>query len=246
MKILMKSAIAAAVVAIATPAFASTITLSGLSTGLGRTVQTNVTSGTYHAGQLTWNVSAMTGNAGALTGLSVGDTVSTFCTELAQLAGAPTVFNVVDVEDAPQPGSGMGELRATYINTLYSNYYAHAFESNTSAAAFQLAVWEIVHEADAALNNATLDANAGAFQVTGGTAMNIEGGQAMSAVAMANSWLTTLAGILSSDDATMFALTNVDVQDQLILTSVIPLPAPLLLGGLGLAMVPVLRRRFSA
>lgn len=247
MNLLIKTAVAAVAVAIATPAFAATITLDNLSTGLGRTVKTNLTgNSTYHAGELRWNVTAMTGSAAAMTGFSVGDSISTFCTQLTQTAQSPTVFNLIQVEDAPQPGAGMGALRAGYINTLYANYHGDALLNGTNAAAFQLAIWELVNESESALTSMDLDVSSGDFQVTGGSVLNVASGQSVSAVALANTWLSTILSLFNPNGVDMLALSNDSAQDQLIMTSVvIPLPAPVLLGGLGLLLVPAVRRRFA-
>lgn len=244
MKTLIQSAVAAAAVAIAAPAMATTITLDNLSTGAGQTVQTNMTSGNVHAGQLNWTVTDIGSSAASLTGLSVGDSLSTFCTQLVQQASSPTVFNVAPVEDAPQPGAGMGALRASYLGALYASFHDVALDSNTNAAAFQLAIWEIVHEDESTVASENFDVTSGDFRAEGGNVFNVASGEAMSAVDLANAWLNSLSNNIDPHGQ-MFALTNESAQDQLIIVNIIPLPAPMLLAGLGLLAVPVLRRRYN-
>jgi len=165
----------------------------------------------------------------------------TFCTELTQTVSTsgPVVYDMVALAGAPQPGAGMGTFRAGLIQNLYDTYGSLRMNSRTESAAFQLAIWEIVHEGD----TGDLNVLTGDLQVVGhaGNAshsvLNSHDGFGMSAATLANTWL---ANLVSVQVTTLRALVNSAHQDQI---AVIPLPAPVLMAGLGLLAVPLLRRR---
>ena len=78
----------------------------------------------------------------------------TFCTDLAQhVSGSSKPFEVVSVEQIPG-GSPMGVEKANALRDLYA-YAAGAqllpTASNALAAAFQLAIWEVIVDFDASL-----------------------------------------------------------------------------------------------
>ena len=178
---------------------------------------------------------------GAMNWSSGSGSFHTFCTELTQtVATSGSVsYDMVHLADAPQPGAGMGEERAGFVQNLYDTYGHLRVGSRTESAAFQLAIWEIVHEGD----TGSLNVLAGDLKVTGhaghasSSVLNAHDGFGMSAAALANTWL---ASLLSVQVTTLRALVNDVHQDQIV---VIPLPAPVLMAGLGLLAVPVLRRR---
>ena len=103
----------------------------------------------------------------------------------------------------------------------------HAKANNLAAAAFQLAVWEIVLENDA--NPYNVDSDQGAFYATSGP----------SAVEQANEWLAELAS-LEFVDIGLRVLTNPDKQDFVVRipgfgSPEIPEPLTMLAVGLGVA-----------
>ena len=84
--------------------------------------------------------------------------ISAFCIEFME---SPTNdelrYNVLMPEDGPVPTSflegSMGYTKAKYIKELWGRYYDSSWSSNSTtatqnayAAAFSLAIWEIVHE----------------------------------------------------------------------------------------------------
>ena len=222
---------AAAAIGITTASsMASSITLNqvgqnGLFFGNSSLTANTTLSGTIYVGAFTWQDSG-------------GNDYLTFCTELAQQTNNPTTFDFNDVADAPVPGGGMGEYRAGLIQSLYDNHYGSAFSSRTESAAFQLAIWEIVHETGVEEGGSyDLNVAVGDFRVTGGNVQNEQDGFGQSAVSLANTWLS---GLSSVDVTTLVALTNEQYQDQILL---IPLPAPVLMAGIGLLAVPLVRRK---
>lgn len=143
----------------------------------------------------------------------------TVCIELDQYV-ASHVFNVIPVENGPQPGSlltagPMGLAKADMLSKLWAAYWGTAHDNSGNAAAFQIAVWEIVYDGDTDL--------------AGGDFRHNYGGPLPLFVTMAQGWLDSLPGL---DDATsLIALSNLRDQDQI--TSIVPV-APAVWGGLTL------------
>lgn len=183
------------------------------------------------AGVFNWN---RTGGTHAGTPV-IGSSFSSFCIELTQNIGTGTTYtmNVVPLASAPVPGlppvGGMGQSKAQDLRRLWASYFHLAALSNTNAAAFQVAVWEIVYETAAQYDvNTANTGTRGAFYITNQSAVRT----------LANSWLSNLG----QAEANLAALSHPTFQDQLVL---IPTP-PALLAGLGLLGVGVankLRKR---
>lgn len=197
--------------------------------GSSLTAKSSITSGTFYAGAMNWSE---VGNA--------ANTYTTFCTEVNQVVKDPSSFDYVDLSDAPDTLGGMGDYRAGLVQGLYNGFYSQALASRTESAAFQIAIWEIVYESGVTSGGSyTLDTAAGGFKITGGSSTVEKDSFGMSAVGLANQWLASLTSSLNV--TTLTGLTSSDAQDQIIITP-IPLPAPIMLGGLGLLCLPVARR----
>jgi len=181
-------------------------------------------------------------------------TFNTFCIELTQSnsEGQNVVFDVNQLNDAPNPGhsnfphldGGMGTFRAGLIQDLFNNHHASAIDSVTTAA-FQVAIWAILYETDSSQivaesddspNNAYhgINVDAGSFTLRD---LGDAGSMRTQVANLANAWLVGLNSVALTN---LLALTHDQRQDQVI---VIPLPAPLLMAGLGLLAIPLMRRR---
>jgi hypothetical protein len=190
--------------------------------------------GATMAGRFSWSVQSV---QGANNPFSVGDTAYTFCTELTQHVSAGQTYTYDFATAGSLPSTGpMGASAAAAMGALFGAYYNIAVNgTNVQAAAFQLAVWEIAYEMADEEGLSALNVQNGEFRA-------IAGG---SAKAQANAWLATLGSLLSSGE--LLGLTNLTSQDQLILvegsSTPVPLPAPVLLAGVGLLGVAIGRRK---
>jgi hypothetical protein len=196
------AALAAVVVGLtfAAPGRASvTATFSTVNPGEVVTITSNGVSETGWAGQYDF-VNA----SGDLHGSFGG-----FCIDIGQnIYGNQTVtFGEADLKNAPIPGAGMGATRANLIRELWARDYGVALLSNSNAAAFQIAIWEIINEQ----NLSQLDVTKGSFTVSDSD------GQTLTT---ANAWLAQLTGTGPRDNS-LVALTSADYQDY-----VVSMPAP--------------------
>lgn len=229
---------------LAPAALADNITMKFLGGGSGRSVTFSTNSGgsyssSVHAGQMKWNVTGVSGDTYGH-GLFVGANIITFCTELSQsiAPGNEPTYKLVPLGEVPDPP--MTETQANRIRNLYDNHWASvsAFGGvgNDLAAAFQIAIWEIVNE-----TSATLNVNDGSFRIDGASAARTQ----------ANTWLAALSSEYDSVNYQVMGLEHGGKQDQILAfqlppTVIIPLPPAAWMGLAGLAGIAVLRRRRSA
>ena len=200
----------------------------------------NFTSNTIKAGERVWinqyGREMTTYCIQVFEGASVGDTVTfTQTTDLTTVPEAP-----------PAPGP-MAGFQVNMVQDLYSRFIDQktgkiatgttldAFDYSVASSAFQLVLWELLHEnfdatnADEAVGQVSM--STGAFQAEN------DASEATSAI------IAELGqdGWGSIGDA-LVGLSNPTMQDQL---TVVPLPTPLLLAGIGLIGAGIVRRRMK-
>ncbi len=128
-------------------------------------------------------------------------TIKGFCVDLRQTSSyAMQPYDVTALENAPQDGgspySPMG-TKADAIRELWGEHFADIGADNNAAAAFQMAIWEIIYEAD----GVTWDATSGDLRIGGA------GDTAVSSVA--NGWLDDINDGSTTMKTTLLAVTNV-------------------------------------
>lgn len=224
---------AAAVLGVAGLAAADTVDLRY--TGPGAGASFNITAGSVtndlFAGQLNFLTSNGTG-----AGTSLEGTLQSFCIDvfepLAAFSEGPQTYDLNDLSAAPVTGVGgsaMGGAKADAIARMYAFANGQQFgSSNDYAAAFQLAVWEVIADFDA-----SLDIAGGDFRVNDALSVGVTD---------ILDDLFTAAGDTGIGGARVAALTNSGLQDQ-IYEVVIPLPGAAGLAAVGLAGVGLIGRR---
>lgn len=218
-------------------ASAGTVNLDFQGTGLKQSVRINdtslgISSLNVSAGQLKFKVLA----GGTHPGFTVGAILFTFCTDISQGA-ADGYLTIVDLHQAPAPGTSMGVDRANLIRLLYATKFAESQTTDLKAAAFQLAVWEIVNEAVIDFSQGTrglagIDTSAGDFWASNNAAARTE----------ANTYLDT-AFLAFKDGITgmdLVAGISPTIQDQIF---IIPLPTGAGLACAGLMAIGARRKR---
>ena len=169
-------------------------------------------------------------------GASVGDTVTySQTTDLTTVPEAP-----------PAPGP-MAGFQVNMVQDLYSRFIdaktgniksgttLDSFDYSVASAAFQLVLWELVHEnfdattADEAIDQVSMVT--GAFQAQNDTA---DATTAIIAELGEDGW--------GSMGDKLVGLSSMNKQDQL---TVVPLPTPILLAGIGLIGAGIVRRRMK-
>ena len=93
-----------------------------------------------------------------------------FCIDIAQdiFSNQTVTWSVTSLADAPTPGTAMGQTNANLIAELWYNDYAQVGTSNSNAAAFQVAIWEIINGgiSNLSFNPATATLSNGTLKVT--------------------------------------------------------------------------------
>ena len=233
----MRRMLAAAIVSIggvAASAGASSIDIEYQGVHSQGTYHVSVNGSTSHvfAGRMDYEV--VSGSHGSFT---PGTSFSAFCVELDQVVRGAAESYDVHAESLADSNLGISDLssgiatdRTEALSALFLRHFNAAVSgSKAQASAFQLATWEIVYEGDGAW-----DLGAGDFQVTSGDA---------GARTQAQSLLDEIAGLEGDYGAVSDLLVGFgsgQYQDQLTL---IPLPAPAVMGLAGLAAAMVARRR---
>jgi MYXO-CTERM domain-containing protein len=220
-------------------ALADSVDLKFLSTGQGRNVKFDLDGERHNvfAGQLKHDYSNGTGRAAGLSG-----TLITYCTDLLEeTSKKANRFDLVDTADAPSPA--MGQARADALSEIYvfaGGAQNAAGADRDFAAAFQLAVWEIVFDYDDSAGRSSLDIESGMFE-----AYRTNGSSLTSGVQAHLETLFDAIGTigLGAEQAGLYALVNDGTQDQLIEMAVVPLPGAAAMGLAGLAGLAGVRRR---
>jgi len=246
---------------------ADTVTakLNGVEGGNGITFNLHMGSGAATdsgaiTGALQWTVQSVSPAAPAnnLFGLAVGDNIDTFCIEITQnvgiggtysfteqtsLASAPTNMTYITNIDTGLSAGGMGTTKANLLNELYNKVNEQSFFETlnaTSAAAFQLAVWEIVYENSLTIGQTDNSNGKLNLSTQAGSSFYVDGGN-VAIVAQAQTWLNGLnSSYLNLAHISVYALTDPNNQDQafsLVLTKPnIGTPLPASLGNAALLM----------
>lgn len=236
MKTTTFAVVAAVVAAAAGAASADTVNAKFVGTGKGANVKIigpGVNQNVF-AGQLKHELSGGTGLGAMLNGTYV-----TYCSDISQYVTSTTkTYTVLPVEQVPG-ASPMGLNKASALRNLYT-FGAGAQLLNTAtndyAAAFQIAVWEIVHDYNSNLGVSSLSLTGGSFQ-----AKNTNGNALPSGIA---TQLNTLfAGIFNlpegANPVDIAGISHATAQDQIV---TVPTPGALALAGTG-GLLFIKRRR---
>ena len=186
------------------------------------------------------------------------DRIGMFCADLFQSTpGYYTTYDVNLPEDGPVGGStngylfpdGMGSTRATHLRRLYETHLDDV-TGETSAAAFQMAIWEILYEKTGEYElSRDNSGDRGSFYARNTTYDNVNG-----SISLASDWLDDVVAQSGNPEIRLRILTDPCKQDYAMILPepttpndpVIPEPLTLLaltagVGGLG----GYLKKRFS-
>lgn len=163
-----------------------------------------------------------------------GMTLSTFCTEIEQnTSGSWKQFTITNpgLVTPANPVAAKTQALADMFAMLRTQRGLGAFNSDM-AAAFQLAVWEIVYDYDAEAGRSSLDITAGRFDArqTNGNALSTAITSRINGF-----WDAIGSGARTLD---IFGFHNSSAQDQ-----IVPTPGGVALAGLGLTMMGLRRRK---
>jgi hypothetical protein len=220
------------------------VTLTGVHAGVkSMTFHYGSTTITDFVGEYAWKPSTTpTNNPWPL-----NQPFESFCVDLNEFVQLNHSYDytiqTVESSPNPDPGSptvGMGTARADALRRLWGTYRTGAQNDDLKAAAFQMAIWEIVFETPTQSSLPTLDVRSGTFKMDTGssTAGNLSG-QTISWNSIATEANTYLYNVFYSigtkAESNLVVLSMPGGQDQLV---VMPIPAAayggtLLLGVLG-------------
>ncbi len=225
---------AAAVATIAGIASADVVSMKFLGTGAGQNVKWKLNGGSEtgtFAGQLRHDITSGTGIGADFVGEHL-----TFCTDIYQyVSGSYKTFDIVALDAAPNSAPmGLGRAQALYdIFSVYTDSAMIAGINNEFAAAFQVAVWEIVTDYNAGTGPSSINVDAGNFKLT-----KVNGSSSRSSAF--NGYLSDIFGTIGTNaSANLVALSSGSAQDQLYY---IPAPGPLALAGASMFMMARRRR----
>lgn len=173
-------------------------------------------------------------------GYSSGQTYETFCVDIWDWStGRANPYDVVPLDQVPDTAAPVLGAKASRLAELLNRYWPNV-QDDTTAAALQAAIWEIVNESPTT-----------AYDVTGGTFW-LDGGNSIAAAAraQANTWLGSLSsdGVSYANYVGFTSPSRYDLEwggDQDYIARVVPIPGAVLLGMLGLSVAGVKLRRFA-
>ncbi len=227
--------IAVALIAIAgLNAIASADTLDMKYTGKGKGTNVKITQDTNtfntFAGQLKHTIQGASGIYAPLNGERI-----TFCSDVYETVTSTfKAYDIVGLNLLPDTAP-MGAAKADAIWNMYQAQGSSAFASGASndlAAAFQIAVWEIVSDFDSNVGLSSLNVNSGAFK-----AKKTDGGALSGGIAtnLASLFAVAAGGFQAEPSLSLIGLRHATAQDQIVAYSgVIPAPGAGALAGLGL------------
>lgn len=219
----------------AASASANTVTLKYTGAGAGRNVRVTLGSNTQDvfAGQLRHTASNGVGSLSWLSG-----PVTTFCTDLSEyVTSSGATYTQTALANMPVSSGwpAMGSAKASAVYALYDGAAGRQFGSDSDwAAAFQIALWEIVYDFNSS-NPSAFNLGGGAMRATG------TGGALSSSITSKISELFGLVNRTVAQDG-LIGLSRNGAQDQLL--QIVPLP-PAAWAGLGMmgGMIVVRRMR---
>ncbi|MBL8747377.1 MAG: hypothetical protein JNK58_13610 [Phycisphaerae bacterium] len=206
---------------------ADTVEMKKIDTGLGKEIKIIHGSDSFNAfaGEI---VHQFTNGVG-LGAQFNGKTMSTYCVEVTQTVTTNyRVYNVTDnVGTIPVPA--MGADRAGAINSMFAmllDKRAEGVFNNDWAAAFQIAVWDVVYDYNAGVGRDSLSVDAGDMKVkkTDGTTLS------SSLRAKIDTYFDAIG--VASSPFNIIGFHNDSYQDQ-----IVPTPGTIALGSLGLLLV---------
>lgn len=209
------------------------VVFTGTGAGSNVKVSSPVRNGDVFAGQVRMTLSNSTG-------VDLNGNWIVYCTDLGQnISGGSTTYEVLPVASLPM-GGGMGAAKAAAIGDLYAFAAGSQLSNATSnalATAFQVAIWEIVHDFDANASGYGLDVTAGSFSATQ------TNGSALSAAVMGH-LASLFAAIGTTSGSTLLGLGHPSAQDQILeVSGFVPGPGVLACGAIGLVLGGARRRR---
>lgn len=226
---MVRSAIASVVVAIASGSAlaASTVEMHKIGTGLGKEIK------------IVYNGDAFDAFAGEIihefrNGVGLGEqfngkTMATYCVEVTQtVTESYKVYEVTDdVGSIPEPA--MGAARGDALNDMFAillEKRAEGVFSNDWAAAFQIAVWDVVYDYNEGVGRDSLDVESGEMRVkkTNGDPLS------NSLVNKIDVFFDAIG--ITATPFNVIGFYNASSQDQMV-----PAPGTIALGSLGLLLV---------
>ncbi|HUO10262.1 MAG TPA: hypothetical protein VM008_18290 [Phycisphaerae bacterium] len=213
------SAARAASVSLTLPSDINQAVNPGVKGGLNVGFDGQTYNGAY-VGQINWTVAGSTSPA-----YNVGDSLSTYCIQGLQdvYTGSTYTYNIVPLNSTGLPLGGgdagiLDSLAAMQIQGLANQYFPVAgsasgnFTANQTAAAFQLAVWEIEYDGGLGAESFPQGSSFNYFS-QGNLTANANDSDGVAAISLANTWLNNFT---ASESVTSLALVSDGAQDQLV------------------------------